>query len=197
MINIKFLTKAIEIASGDKFRVLYLIANTISFKKENRTKIYREMIADKLNISVKTVTRLTNELVEMGLLKKDIVSNGTKSVCYYSLNLTKFDQESDTLDAKFVQESSTLDSKIVPLNKNEKKGKKQIIVNKRNNSKYPVNNDVIFNNEIENNTGINYKVIEKEINNDKDKEKLWEYQIKEMLKNNAINVAKEHNISIE
>lgn len=186
MINIKFLTKAIEIASGDKFRVLYLIANTISFKKENRTKIYREMIADKLNISVKTVTRLTNELVEMGLLKKDIVSNGTKSVCYYSLNLTKF-----------VQESDTLDSQIVPLNKNEKKEKKQIIVNKSNNSKYKVNNDVIFNNEIENNTGINYKQIEKEINNDKDKEKLWEYQIKEMLKNNAINVAKEHNISIE
>lgn len=110
MINIKFLTKAIEIASGDKFRVLYLIANTISFKKENRTKIYREMIADKLNMSVKTVTRLTNELVEIGLINKDIVSNGTKSVCYYSLNLTKF-----------VQESDTSDSKIVPLNKNEYK----------------------------------------------------------------------------
>lgn len=121
MINIKFLTKAIEIASGDKFRVLYLIANTISLKKENRTKIYREMIADKLNISVKTVTRLTNELVEIGLINKDIVSNGTKSVCYYSLNLAKFDQESDTLDTGIVQESSTLVTKNVPLNKTEYK----------------------------------------------------------------------------
>jgi hypothetical protein len=109
MINLKFLTKAVELTDGNEFRVLYTIANTISLKKEGRTRIYREMLSDKLGLSTKQITRLTNSLEEKGLLRKDLISNGDKSVCYYSLNLDIIDQKS-TLKV----------DKNVPLNKREK-----------------------------------------------------------------------------
>lgn len=122
MINLKFLTKAVELTDGNEFRVLYTIANTISLKKEGRTRIYREMLSDKLGLSTKQITRLTNSLEEKGLLRKDLISNGDKSVCYYSLNLDIIDQKS-TLKV----------DKNVPLNKREKellKEKRDIKSNK-------------------------------------------------------------------
>ena len=76
------------------------------------------MLADKLGLSTKQITRLTNALVEKGLLKKDLVSENGKTVCYYSLNLDKNGLKSTT----------KLD-KNVPLNKSEK----DIIQEKRNN----------------------------------------------------------------
>ena len=118
MINLKFMNDAVEIAEGNEFRLLYVIANTISLKKEGHTKIYRDMLADKLGLSTKQITRLTNALVEKGLLKKDLVSENGKTVCYYSLNLDKNGLKSTT----------KLD-KNVPLNKSEK----DIIKEKRNN----------------------------------------------------------------
>lgn len=118
MINLKFMNEAVEIAEGNEFRLLYVIANTISLKKEGHTKIYREMLADKLGLSTKQITRLTNSLVEKGLLKKDLVSERDKTVCYYSLNLDKNDSKS----------TPKLD-KNVPLNKSEK----DILKEKRNN----------------------------------------------------------------
>ena len=66
MINLKFMNYAVEIAEGNEFRLLYIIANTISLKREGRTKIYREMLADKLGLSTKQITRLT----KMSLLIK-------------------------------------------------------------------------------------------------------------------------------
>jgi len=118
MINLKFMNEAVEIAEGNEFRLLYVIANTISLKKEGHTKIYREMLADKLGLSTKQITRLTNSLVEKGLLKKDLVSEKDKTVCYYSLNLDKNDSKS----------TPKLD-KNVPLNKREK----ELLKEKRNN----------------------------------------------------------------
>ena len=118
MINLGFMNKAVELTDGNEFRLLYVIANTISLKKEGHTKIYRDMLADKLNLSPKQITRLTNSLVEKGLLKKDLVSENGKTVCYYSLNLDKKDLKS----------TSKVD-KNVPLNKSEK----DIIKEKRNN----------------------------------------------------------------
>lgn len=109
MINLKFMNDAVEIADGNEFRLLYVIANTMSLKKENRTKIYRDMLADKLGLSTKQISRLTNALVDKGLLKKDLVSENGKTVCFYSLNLDKNDQKS----------TSKVD-KNVPLNKKEK-----------------------------------------------------------------------------
>lgn len=118
MINLGFMNKAVELTDGNEFRLLYVIANTMSLKKEGHTKIYRDMLADKLNLSSKQITRLTNSLVEKGLLKKDLVSENGKTVCYYSLNLDKKDLKS----------TSKVD-KNVPLNKSEK----DIIKEKRNN----------------------------------------------------------------
>jgi len=109
MINLKFLNKAVELTDANEFRVLYVIANTLSLKKEGHTLIFRDMLAYKLNLSTKQITRLTNSLVEKGILKKDLVYNDGKSVCYYSLNL-------DIIDHKSTSEVD----KNVPLNKSEK-----------------------------------------------------------------------------
>lgn len=119
MINLGFMNYAVELTDGNEFRLLYVIANTISLKKEGHTKIYRDMLADRLNLSTKQITRLTNSLVEKGLLKKDKVSENGKTVCYYSLNLDKIGKKT----------SSKVD-KNVPLNKKEKEVIKEI---KKNN----------------------------------------------------------------
>ena len=119
MINLSFMNKAVELTDGNEFRLLYVIANTISLKKEGHTKIYRDMLADKLNLSTKQISRLTNSLVEKGLLKKDLVSENGKTGCYYSLNLDKSEKKSTT----------KLD-KNVPLNKREKEVIKEKRVNK-------------------------------------------------------------------
>ena len=119
MINLSFMNKAVELTDGNEFRLLYVIANTISLKKEGHTKIYRDMLADKLNLSTKQISRLTNSLVEKGLLKKDLVSENGKTVCYYSLNLDKSENKSTT----------KLD-KNVHLNKREKEVIKEKRVNK-------------------------------------------------------------------
>ena len=127
MINFEILNHALGKVSSDEFAALYLIANTTSLKKENRVRLYREMMADKLGwldenrpqYGLKKVTRITNALVEKGYLKKDIVfENPQKSVTYYSLNL-------QILDDKI--EAST--QKSVPLNNNKKEIIKEIKYN--------------------------------------------------------------------
>ena len=115
MINLGFMNHAVELTDGNEFRLLYVIANTISLKKEGHTKIYREVLADKLNLSTKQITRLTDSLVEKGHLKKDKVSENGKTVCYYSLNLDKTGKKT----------TSKLD-KNVPLNKSKKEVLKEI-----------------------------------------------------------------------
>lgn len=110
MINLKFLNYAVEIAEGNEFRLLYLIANTMSLRKEGRTKIYRDMLADKLGLSKRQISRLTDALEEKGLLRKDLIYENGKSVCFYSLNLDNN-----------VSITSKKEDKNVPLNKSYKK----------------------------------------------------------------------------
>lgn len=127
MINFEILNHALGNVTSDEFAALYLIANTISLKKENRIKLYREMMADNLGwlddnrpqYGLKKVTRITNALVEKGYLNKDIIfENPQKSVTYYSLNLQKVDNKI---------EAST--QKSVPLNNNKKEIIKEIKYN--------------------------------------------------------------------
>ena len=128
MINLKFMTDAVERTNGNEFRLLYVIANTISLKEEGRTKIYRDMLADKLNLTTKQISRLTNSLVEKELLKKDLVTEGGKTVCYYSLNtgdknVPRVEQERGTKMSSGDKNVPRNDSKVdknVPLNKNYK-----------------------------------------------------------------------------
>lgn len=145
---------AVKMVDGNEFRLLYVIANTTSLKKEGHTKIYRDMLADKLGLSTKQITRLTNALVDKGLLKKDLVSEKGKTVNYYSLNLDNIDQKS----------TSKVD-KNVPLNKSKKnviKEKKEIIDNKSEKKQFEVE---CKNETIEENTEETYvdKTLEKEL----------------------------------
>ena len=122
------MTDAVERTNGNEFRLLYVIANTISLKEEGRTKIYRDMLADKLNLTTKQISRLTNSLVEKELLKKDLVTEGGKTVCYYSLNtgdknVPRVEQERGTKMSSGDKNVPRNDSKVdknVPLNKNYK-----------------------------------------------------------------------------
>lgn len=130
MINLKFINKAVELTEGNEFRLLYVIANTISLKKEGHTKIYRDMLADKLGLSTKQISRLTDSLVEKGLLKKDLVSENDKTVNYYSLNLDKIDQKRTSKVDKNVSNNGLNLDKNVPLNKSKKEIIKEIKDNK-------------------------------------------------------------------
>lgn len=130
MINLKFLNKAIECTDGNEFRVLYLIANTIGLNGNGRVKIYREVLGDKLNISPKTITRLTNSLVEKGLIKKDLVYENGKSKDFYALNLDIFGQESDKKQANFVPINASNLDRNVPLNNRNKIKQEEIELNK-------------------------------------------------------------------
>ena len=123
MINLKLLNQALGNVSTDEFAVLYFIANTISMKKEGRTRIYRDLIADKLGwlnedrpeYSLKKVTRITNSLVEKGyLIKQEVFESAQKSVNYYTLPTQKF-----------VQKLTPSTQKNVPLNNMEKEIKKR------------------------------------------------------------------------
>ena len=125
MINLGFMNKAVEMTDGNEFRLLYVIANTMSLKKEGHTKIYRDMLADRLKLSTKQITRLTNSLVEKGLLKKDLVSENDKTVCYYSLNLDKSGLKSTSKVDKNVplNKRNNIEKNEIRENKNEKKEK--------------------------------------------------------------------------
>lgn len=140
MINLKLLNQALDKVSSDEFKALYIIANTISFKKEGRTRIYREHIADMLGwtndnrpeYALKKVTRVTNSLVEKGfLVKEDIYVTPQKKVTFYSLpvqeikqNCTQSEQKSDKKLIPSVQ-------KNVPINNIEK----EPIIEKRTNNR--------------------------------------------------------------
>ncbi len=115
--NYKFMNYALEHTEGNEFRMLYFIANTLNMKKASRCKIYSEVISDVLGVGTKTVTRITNALVEKGLLKKDLVSEHGKSKVYYSLNYAVLK------DTDVQISTSNLDTDV-RLNKNEKKLKK-------------------------------------------------------------------------
>ena len=74
MLNLEILNKALGQVTPSEFTVLYFIANNLSLKETSRTKIYREQIADKLNIDVRQVSRLTDSLMAKGFIKKDNIA---------------------------------------------------------------------------------------------------------------------------
>ena len=131
MINLVFLNNALGKVTPGEFTVLYYIANNLSLKNTTRTRIFRDQIADKLDISPRQVSRLTDALVAKGFLKKDVIVNtSVKSVCYYSLVTTDNedgdDQETNSKVNKDVQETSSSLDKNVPLKKNINNKEKNI-----------------------------------------------------------------------
>jgi len=171
MINLKLLNEALGNVSSDEFAVLYFIANTISLKKEGRTRIYRELIADKLGwlnearpeYAIKKVTRATNSLVEKGyLIKEEVFISPQKSVTFYALPTQKSDKK-----------LTPSTQKNVPLNNNEKEGKK-VNNNEKEIKEEKVEKNVLF----ETNCGLPMEIVEEyqKIKNAPDEETVSEHK---------------------
>ena len=167
MINLKLLNEALGNVSSDEFAVLYFIANTLSLKKEGRTRIYRELIADKLGwlnearpeYALKKVTMITNSLVEKGyLIKEEVFVSAQKSVTFYTLSTQKVDKK-----------LTLSEQKNVPLNTNEKAVKKVTNIEK---------DGITVNKEFEVSCGISMDIIEEylKVKNAPDEETTSEYQ---------------------
>lgn len=131
MLNLKLLNTALGEVSGDEFKVLYFIANTLSMKKEGSTRIYRELIADRLGwldndkskYALNKVSKITESLVKKGyLVKNEVYSSPTKSVIYYSLPSAKKCTKVDDSEQKNVPNLPSEMQKNVVLNNNEKEG---------------------------------------------------------------------------
>lgn len=71
----------------EQFKVLFFIYNSINLNSDhtNRVKIYRAVLADLTGKSERTISRITDQLVEKGLIIKDNVSDGSKLYNYYSI----------------------------------------------------------------------------------------------------------------
>lgn len=115
--------------SDAEFRVLYFILNTISMSirqgKGNRVKIYRDVLADLVNKSSRTISRLTDQLNKLGMIKKDVVSDGSKRYDFYSSlvtnNDTKLGHEKQETDENLVTDDTfNKTNKINKKNKLEK-----------------------------------------------------------------------------
>lgn len=140
MINLKLLNQALDKVSSDEFKALYIIANTISLKKEGRTRIYREQIADMLGwtndnrpeYALKKVTRVTNSLVEKGfLVKEEIYVTPQKKVTFYSLPAQETEQKCTQSEQKSDKKLTPSVQKNVPINNIEK----EPIIEKRTNNR--------------------------------------------------------------
>lgn len=78
-----YLSKVGKKATGDEFKVLFFICNTLSLNKTSEIEIDRVTLSrlcgwwneDKATYSLKKISNLTNSLVEKGLLKKKLTFN--------------------------------------------------------------------------------------------------------------------------
>lgn len=82
----------------EEFKVAYYILNTIGMSKDKHPKIYRAVLADMCGKSERTISRITDRLDELGVIKKDVVSDGNKKYNYYSNPRQKTEQNYVTDD---------------------------------------------------------------------------------------------------
>lgn len=114
--NFKYINWVRRLVNGDEFKVLDFIENTMALKGCSRVQLYRATIAIGCGWSEKKVTRITDSLVEKGFLKKDLVSDGVKSVNWYTLIMDRFETECGQSSSKNENDYGQSSSKIVPLN---------------------------------------------------------------------------------
>ena len=103
----------------EEFKVAYYILNTIGMSSDGHPKIYRETLADLCNKSERTISRITDKLDELGIITKDVVSNGRKKRDYYSITRQKTEQNCVTDDTENTQNCVTDDT----FNKSNKRDK--------------------------------------------------------------------------
>lgn len=88
--------------SDEQFKVLYFIYNTIAMNADDSgyAKIYRAVLADLTGKSERTISRITDKLVEQGLIIKHNVSDGSKLYNYYCIPRQETAQNSVIGDTK-------------------------------------------------------------------------------------------------
>lgn len=94
----------------EEFKVAYYILNTIGMSKDKHPKIYRAVLADMCGKSERTISRITDRLDELGVIKKDVVSDGKNKYNYYSIPQQKTEQNSATGDTENTQKRVTDDT---------------------------------------------------------------------------------------
>ena len=104
----------------EEFKVAYYILNTIGMSKDKHPKIYRAVLADMCDKSERTISRITDRLNELGVIKKDVVSDGKNKYNYYSNPRQKMEQNYATDDTESTQKRVTDDT----FNKSNKSYKK-------------------------------------------------------------------------
>lgn len=109
----------------EEFKVAYYILNTIGMSKDKHPKIYRAVLADMCGKSERTISRITDRLDELGVIKKDVVSDGNKKYNYYSNPRQKTEQNYVTDDTESTQKRVTDDTfnKSNKMNKSDKTDK--------------------------------------------------------------------------
>lgn len=102
MINLRLLNRGLNgVLTPQEFMLLYVISNAIK-KNNSPTKLYDEMLADKVGLSTRQIRRWKDGLEEKGFIKRCVKQvSKEKKECYYSLNL----------DALFVNKSDEIDDK--------------------------------------------------------------------------------------
>lgn len=129
------MNEALDKVSSDEFKVLYFMANSPKMKKEGRTKLYRDEIADRLGwlnedrpeYSRKKVTNATNALVEKGFLVKDVIYNKEtqKRETFYTLPGQKSDKKLTSLVQKSDKKLTSWIQKNIPTKKDQKQQKEE------------------------------------------------------------------------
>ena len=116
----------------EEFKVAYYILNTIGMSSDGHPKIYRAVLADLCDKSERTISRITDRLNELGIIKKDVVSDGKSKYNYYSNPRQETERNLDTDDTSSAQKRVTDDT----FNKSNKiyKNKKINKIQKTDNS---------------------------------------------------------------
>lgn len=94
----------------EEFKVAYYILNTIGMSDDGHPKIYRAVLADVCNKSERTITRITDRLNELGVIKKDVVSDGNKKYNFYCIPQHETVQNCATDDTETTQKRVTDDT---------------------------------------------------------------------------------------
>lgn len=111
MINLSLLNKGLNgVLTPQEFTLLYVISNAIN--KDNRpTKLFDEMLAYRVGLSVRQIRRWKDNLEEKGFIHKTTKQiSRDKRECFYTLNLSKLckkTDENDDINAKKVEDLVT------------------------------------------------------------------------------------------
>lgn len=119
--SFKVLNKALGEVSSDAFRVLYYICNNLKINKTIRTDIDRIDIAVRLGVwydgcgkrldkQLKNITTWTDELVDKGFIKKDVIYDRTmnRRTVFYAISDTFVEEQ---VENKFQNHSSNCPKK--------------------------------------------------------------------------------------